>query len=227
MWALVIKYEGETQYISNGKRYISNIRNIAVLPKGSNYDWCCTEAGRFSIVEFECKKTCSDIFMFKVKNGEQLLDVIKKMEMAVTLKKSAYMLDELRDLYGLMSFLLKTVESTYVPSDKKQRILPAVEYIAENYNKSIRNDDLAAVTGLSTVYFRKLFKEIMGVSPIRYICSVKMKKAQKMLQSDYSSISDIAYSLGYNNIYEFSKDFKKYMGVSPLNYVKQCKNSLN
>ncbi len=224
MWALVIKYEGETQYVSNGKTYVSNIRNIAVLPKGSNYDWCCTESGCFSIIEFECKKTCSDIFVFKVKNGEQLLDTVKKMEINITLKKVSYMLDELKDLYGLISFLLKTADSTYVPSEKKQKIIPAIEYIAENCNKSIRNEELAAVTGLSTVYFRKLFKEVMGISPIRYIKSVKMKKAQKMLQSDYSGISDVAYSLGYNNVYEFSKDFKKHMGVSPLNYVKQCVN---
>lgn len=224
MWALVIKYEGETQYISNEKKYISNINNIAILPKGSNYEWCCTKAGRFSIIEFECKKIYSDIFLFKVKNGGQLLDIIKKMEINITLKKSSYMLDEFKELYGLISFLLKTTDSTYVPSEKKQKINSAIEYIAENYNKNIRNDDLAAVTGLSTVYFRKLFKEVMGISPINYVISVRMKKAQKMLQSDYSGITDIAYSLGYNNVYEFSKEFKKHIGVSPLNYVKQYKN---
>lgn len=221
MWALVIKYEGETHYTSAKKTYISNIHNIILLPKGSHYNWHCTKSGHFTIVEFECKKTCSDIFLFHVKNGEHCHNILQKMETNRTLKKNAYMLEELKDLYGLLSFLLKTESHTYIPSGKKQKIIPAIEYIAENYNKHISNDALAAVTGLSTVYFRKLFKEITGLSPICYVKSVKMKKAQKMLQSDYSNISDIAYSLGYNNIYEFSRDFKKYMGISPLNYAKQ------
>lgn len=223
-WALVIKYEGETRYTSDGKEYISNINNIALLPKGSDYDWYCKKAGYFSIIEFECEKTYHGIFTFNVKNGEPYYKTIKKMEAKRTLQKTAYMLDEMRDLYGVISSLLKTAEPTYIRSSQKQKILPAIEYIAENYNKHIKNDELSSVANLSTVYFRKLFKEVMGVSPINYIQSVKMNKAQKILQSDYSSITDIAYSLGYNNVYEFSRDFKKYIGISPLKYSKQYKD---
>lgn len=143
------------------------------------------------------------------------------MEVARALKKTAYMLEELRDLYGIISSLLKSVEPTHVHASKKQKILPAIEYIAQNYNKHLCNDELSSVTGLSTVCFRKLFKEVMGVSPINYIFSVKMNKAQKMLNSDYSSITDMAYSLGYNNVYEFSRDFKKYTGLSPSKYAQR------
>ena len=220
-WALVIKYEGETCYVSNGKKYVSNINNIALLPKGCDYDWICKKSGHFSIVEFECEKTYHDIFSFNVKNGEQYHRIIKKMEINRTLKKTAYILDELKDLYGLISSLLKNDAIKYMPSTQKQKILPAIEYIAQNYNKRIYNDELSSVTGLSTVYFRKLFKDVMGISPISYIQSVKMGKAKKMLNSDYSSITDIAYSLGYNNVYEFSRDFKKYTGISPSKYVRQ------
>lgn len=220
-WALVIKYEGETCYISNGKEYISNINSIVLLPKGCDYDWVCRKSGHFSIIEFECEKTYRDIFLFNVKNGEYYHKIIKKTEVGRTLKKTAYMLDELKDLYGIIASLLKNVESAYISSSQKEKILPAIEYIARNYNKRLCNDEPAAVAGLSTVYFRKLFRNVMGTSPINYIKSVKMNKAVKMLRSDYSSITDIAYSLGYNNVYEFSRDFKKYVGISPSNYVNR------
>ena len=256
-WALVIKYEGETRYVSGGKEYVSNIHHIAVLPKGCDYDWICKKSGHFSIVEFECEKTYPDIFLFHVKNGESIHKTIEKMEAKRTLKETAYRLDELRDLYGILSFLIKNAEPTYVCSSKKQKILPAIEYIAQHYTmctkptscrtflahgevsalksletsvtfcghytKRIRNDELASVTGLSTVYFRKLFKDVMGISPMRYVQSVRMGKAEKMLNSDYSSITDIAYSLGYNNVYEFSRDFKKYAGISPSKYAERYK----
>lgn len=220
-WALVIKYEGETRYVSGGREYISNIEHIAVLPKGCDYEWVCTKSGHFSIVEFECEKTYPGIFLFHVKNGEQYHKTLKKMETKRTLKETGYRLDEFRDLYGMISSLLKAAEPPYVHSSKRQKILPAIEYIAKNYNKRIHNDELSQVTELSTVYFRKLFKDVTGMSPISYIQSVKMGKAKKMLNSDYASITDIAYSLGYHNVYEFSRDFKKYTGTSPSNYVKQ------
>lgn len=221
LWAFVIKYEGETHYISKGKEHISNINNIAILPKGSSYDWYCTESGHFSIIEFECDKVYSDIFSFHVKNGEQYLKIIKKMEVDRACKKTACMLDEFKNLYSLISSALKTAERKYVPSDREQKILRAIEYVAQNYNKHICNEELADVTDLSVVYFRKLFKDITGISPIRYVQLFKIQKAKEMLESDYSSITDIGLSLGYNNVYEFSRDFKKCVGISPSEYKKQ------
>lgn len=221
VWAFVIKYEGETRYKSNGREYISNTNNIAILPKGCDYDWCCVESGHFSIIEFECDKSCSGIFTFNVKNGETYLEIVKKMEIDRALRKNTCKLDEFKNLYSLISYLLKTIEKKYVPSDREQKISKAIEYIAQNYNKHICNDELADVADLSVVYFRKLFKDTMGMSPIRYVRMFKIKKAKEMLKSDYSSITDIAFSLGYNNVYEFSRDFKKCTGISPSKYKKQ------
>ena len=36
-WALVIKYEGETTYLSEGKRYLSDLNHVVILPKGCSY----------------------------------------------------------------------------------------------------------------------------------------------------------------------------------------------
>ena len=221
VWALVIKYEGETVYVSDGKRIVSNISNIALLPKGCDYDWCCTKSGHFSIVEFDCPQSSSHILSFHIKNVEPLLNTVKKMEINRTLQPPAYKLEELKDLYGILCALSKNTDKKYTLSAKKDKISSAIEYIAKNYNKKICNEDLAAVTGLSAVYFRKLFKEVTGVSPIRYIQNIRMKKAADMLKSDYSGIGDIALSLGYNDIYEFSKSFKKYAGLSPSQYANR------
>lgn len=76
----------------------------------------------------------------------------------------------------------------------------------------------AVIAGLSTAYFRKLFVEVMGTTPLDYLHKIRIKKAKEMLKSDYGSITDIAHSLGYLNIYGFSRDFKKYTGVPPSKY---------
>ena len=158
---------------------------------------------------------------FPVKNGEAYLEIIKNMEWERAVKKTSCTLDEFKSLYGLLSSLLKADERKYAPSDREQKILRAVGYIAQNYNKPICNDELAEVADLSVVYFRKLFRDIVGMSPIRYVRLFKIKKAKEMLKSDYSSITDIAFSLGYNNVFEFSRDFKKCTGISPSEYKKR------
>ena len=217
-WAIVIKYEGETTYFSNGKAFTSDINNIFILPKGCSYEGCCTHSGHFSIIEFESVSMCSDILGFNVKNGEKILKLFKEVEYKRTLRKPMYEPESIRDTYSILLLLTQTTSKKYLPTEKIEKIRPALDYIAKNYNTNIKNEDLARLTGLSTVYFRKLFTEILGTSPISYINELRIKKAKEMLKSDYTSITDIAQSLGYLNIYDFSRVFKKYTGTPPSKY---------
>ncbi len=217
-WAIVIKYEGETIYFSKGKTLISDKNNLFILPKGCSYEGRCTHSGHFSIIEFECENIYSDILGFHVKNSEKIIKLFKELEYKRALKKSVYEFECIRDIYSILLMLTYTMSKKYAPTKKSEKIRPALDYIAKNYNTDIKNDDLARLTGLSTVYFRKLFTEVIGISPIAYINELKIKKAKEMLKSDYGSITDIAHSLGYLDIYDFSRAFKKHTGIPPSKY---------
>lgn len=217
-WAIVLKYEGETVYHANGKCIVSDFQNMVILPKGCSYEWHCTKSGHFAIIEFQSEITCNDIFRFPVENSEKILKIFKELEYKRALKSPMHEIESIRDAYSIILKLTKAAQKKYLPSEKFQKIAPAVEYIAKNYNKEIKNDDLARLTGLSTVYFRKLFTEAFGISPIAYVHELRIKKAKEILKSDYGSITDIAVSLGYLNIYDFSRDFKKHTGISPSKY---------
>lgn len=223
-WAVVIKYEGETMYVSKGKSYRSDLNNLVVLPKGCSYEWHCTHSGHFSIIEFESEIVCDNIFSFSVKNSEKILNLFKELEYKRTLKKPMYEAESIRDTYSILLMLTQSMQKKYLPSEKFNKISPAINYIAKNYNKDIKNGELAQLTGLSTVYFRKLFTEFLGISPIAYVNELRIKKAKEMLKSDYGSITEIAESLGYLNIYDFSRTFKKHVGISPSKYVKRLQN---
>lgn len=218
-WALLIKYEGETIYTSGGKSIISNIENIAILPKGSNYNWICTKEGRYIVVEFDADLTGENVITIPTKKSEVILRMFKKLDKVWSLKHRFYKIEALNIVYGILANLLET-QNKYLPSDKAEKIRPALDFIAENYTKTITNDELAKLLGISTVYFRKLFTSIMGISPINYIQQFRIKKAKEMLNSDYSKISIISEAVGYPNIYHFSKMFKQITGYSPTEYAK-------
>lgn len=76
-------------------------------------------------------------------------------------------------------------------------------------------------------YLRKLFKKEMGVTPLEYMTGLRMKKAETMLttmfSSDYS-VAEIGELCGYEDALYFSRVFKKHYGCSPSAFAKNRGN---
>lgn len=95
-----------------------------------------------------------------------------------------------------------------------------MDYLVQNYTSSLTNDQLAKQTEFSTSYFRKLFSDVYGISPLAYQRTLRINKAKEMLKSHTGSVSEIAAALGYSNIYDFSRVFKQETGISPSAYAR-------
>ena len=96
----------------------------------------------------------------------------------------------------------------------------AIAYIRENYNEEISLDDIAASTGLSTKYFCAFFKRMTDKTPVEYLNVYRIEKAARRLLSGDESVTDIAYSTGFNDLSYFIKTFRAVKGVTPNGYRK-------
>ena len=215
-WAVILKYEGQTVYTSQGQQLLSDREHLMLLPMGCSYEWVCTQAGHFISLEFECDVSCGQALSIPVKQSERLL--LRLQELEQTWNRADVMRQQIciRELYGVLLSLRQPAH--YVPGDKRQKLQKVLEFISQHCNQPLTNDQLAEVAGMSTVYFRKLFTQVMGVSPIAYARQLRIEKAKQMLHSDYGSLSQVALSLGYANLYDFSRDFKKHTGIAPSKY---------
>ncbi|TYP96268.1 AraC family transcriptional regulator [Tenacibaculum adriaticum] len=105
------------------------------------------------------------------------------------------------------------------------RIGTVIKYIKDNLtNKDISVDVLAKKAYMSTSHFHKQFKNTLGVSPIDYINSEKIKFSKKLIkESKNLRISEIAFKSGFNNTSYFNRQFKKMELMTP----QQFKTSIN
>lgn len=76
-------------------------------------------------------------------------------------------------------------------------------------------------------YLRKLFQKEMGLTPLKYMIDLRMKRAKSMLAAAWTreySVAEVAENCGFSDALYFSRVFKKYYGCSPTEFVKQRKD---
>ena len=220
-WALILKLHGKTIYTAGDRQVLSDHLHPVLLPKGCSYSWICKEPGECLIIEFEADKEMGDILSFEISDSSAIVNAFSKIERSINRQKSYYRMECINQLYEILLVLAKSKTKEPAHPERQEILRPAVQYIAENYfDSAITNTFLADLCGISNIYFRKIFKAVYGISPIKYLHDFRIEKAKAILHSDYESIEQVSYSVGYNSIYHFSKMFKLYTGISPSEYAK-------
>ena len=125
---------------------------------------------------------------------------------------------------GILTQLLMECISSAGSFGKKERIPPMVSdirsYLTAHYNEKTTLEHLADRFNLDPFYLQKLFKRYIGQSPLEHIIHLRMTRARSLLRTNTMSISEIAYTVGIENISHFARQFKKLEGVSPSQYRK-------
>ncbi len=128
--------------------------------------------------------------------------------------------------------LLQTKAKSLIINDTNNifndtRIGTVIKFIKDNLtNKDISVDQLAKKAYMSTSHFHKQFKNTLGVSPIDYINSEKIKFAKKLIkESKDVRMSEIAFKSGFNNTSYFNRQFKKMEMMTPAQFKSSITNS--
>lgn len=105
-------------------------------------------------------------------------------------------------------------------SKTSQRYLvhQALQYIHENYMRTITLNDVAEAVYLSPIYLSSIFKKITHTNFIEYLTGYRIEQSKKLLKSSQCKISEIGERVGYENPRYFTQVFKKIVGCTPNEY---------
>lgn len=76
-------------------------------------------------------------------------------------------------------------------------------------------DDMARQTALSRAQFARRFRDVFGISPVQFVIQTRLERARHLLTETEMTAEQIAYSLGYADVYFFARQFKRFTGKTP------------
>lgn len=123
--------------------------------------------------------------------------------------------------------LYNTHQKSIKSNGTKDYLTVSTEYIETNIYHKITIEELTEILGISQGYLYKLFKSHYGLSPKDYLSSRKLFHAKNLLTETNISITDIAISVGFDDVLSFSKFFSKYEKISPSQYRKKKQTKQN
>ena len=136
----------------------------------------------------------------------------------------------------LLNYCMRFYERQFITRGKINRdVLTRFENLLDEYFESA----LAEQDGLPTVkyfadklclssnYFGDMFKKETGKSPQEYIQEKVIELAKERISATADTVSQIAYSLGFQYPQHFCRLFKKRVGYTPSEYRAQIGLSTN
>lgn len=225
--SLSFKLAGKTVYTQGDRQVVSAPKTCVLLPKNASYEIDFAERGECCMIDFETADPLpTEVVSCKISAPAPLLELLSEMERILAYKRPGYEYEVMSKFYKLLH-LMTVSEDTYFPGSKAAILRPALQYIEAHFaDGETDNDTLAALSGVSTSYFRKLFVGLYSVSPAKYIQTLKLNRAKELLLAGEYSIAEIAERAGFGSVYYFDAAFRKETGLTPTAYVRSVLSSL-
>jgi AraC family transcriptional regulator len=94
-------------------------------------------------------------------------------------------------------------------------------YVRDNLDRTIVLEDLASEVGMSPSNFSRVFKDVIGKTPMQFVLSFRIEQAIAMMQAGDQALGEIALACGFADQAHFTRAFKKLTGTTPSAYRAQ------
>ncbi|WP_436497416.1 AraC family transcriptional regulator [Actinokineospora sp. HUAS TT18] len=103
-----------------------------------------------------------------------------------------------------------------------EMVVRAVERAIDTMRRGLADrltiDDMARSAMFSKFHFSRVFQQVTGVSPGRFLSAMRLEEAKRLLLTTSLTVADISHQVGYNSVGTFSSRFRSTVGLSPISY---------
>lgn len=95
---------------------------------------------------------------------------------------------------------------------------PLLTWLAENLDQPLGLEDIARQAATSTRTLSRRFFEQTGTTPLQWVLTQRVRRAQQLLESTAMSIEQVATETGFRSAVAFRQRFSKLVGTNPQTY---------
>ncbi len=149
-------------------------------------------------------------------------EIIKTVREFINSTKTAntiYTQGKVYELIGLIFELSDSINKSTL-STKMQKIL---EYIQKHYSEDISSNSICTEFGYTESHLCRLFKKHTGVTVSKYVQTLRIENAKKLLQETDMEINRISETCGFLDFSYFCRCFKSFVRYTPSDFRKRMK----
>ncbi len=208
----IVTKQGEILFTSENGNVIAKSGQAVFIPEGMCYKNECIEAAESYVFNFHLMKKTDTMLQLSDVGLHTVKLCYESIRNALVNTGIASDIAIFKELYTLAGLLLAENEQL---AENEKIVADAVKYMAENYeNSTLTVKTVAEKCFVSEIYLRKLFAKYRNTTPFKELKEIRMKRARVLLL-EKRSVKEVAVSVGYSDIYQFSRAYKRFFGYPP------------
>jgi len=109
-----------------------------------------------------------------------------------------------------------------VPPHQAEVLSDVIAWMSRSYADELTLPGLAERARMAPNYFSRLFKTYVGMPPMKFLESRRLRRAQEALAGTDLPVGEIAAAVGYSDPYYFSRAFRRFAGASPTAFRREA-----
>lgn len=100
------------------------------------------------------------------------------------------------------------------------QIARAIDWLKNNFQRTLRVEELAEIAGLSASAFHKHFRAMTTMSPLQFQKRMRLNEARRLMLTERVDASTAAFEVGYESPSQFSREYSRQFGDPPSRNIK-------
>jgi AraC-like DNA-binding protein len=104
--------------------------------------------------------------------------------------------------------------------DQSHRTAKAIAWIAANYSKTLRVEELAELSSMGVSTLHHHFRMLTSMSPLQYQKQLRLQSARNLMLNSGMDASSAAFEVGYESATQFSREYSRFFGQPPMRDIR-------